>query len=408
MILIVEIGLLTALSCNAQIRGCTDPLANNYDPQATINDGSCTYDPVSVSPRHTYAISDQLKETSGLILWDGILWTHNDNADKVLYGLDTITADIERTYILEGVENLDWEEISQDEAFIYLGDFGNNGGSRTDLHILRIEKSSLIAGAPDIDTIWFSYSDQTDFSPREDNQTDYDCEAMIVTDDSIYLFTKQWISTQTSVYRMPKTPGNHHAIRKDDYNVQGLVTGATFLELKSLVVLCGYTSMLHPFFTLLYDFPEHDFFSGNKRRITVSLPFHQIEGITTQNGLRYFASNESFIMQPLANSPQKLHLFDLSPFLKDYVSEASSSGTARYDKRAMFFHPNPASCKITVRIEEEIRPAAYQIHDLSARMICSGILSHEVSTIDISHLGNGLYILTVGKQDEIFLFMKQK
>ena len=60
------------------------------------------------------------------------------------------------------VENSDWEEISQDDGYIYLGDFGNNTGDRTDLHILRVEKSSLKSGKPSIDTIWYTYSDQYD------------------------------------------------------------------------------------------------------------------------------------------------------------------------------------------------------------------------------------------------------
>lgn len=322
VLVIVEFCLLSTVSCNAQqITGCTDPLANNFDPSATINDGSCMYDPVAVSPQQTYALSDQIKGTSGLILWDGNLWTHNDNADTVIYGLDTATADIERTFALAGVENKDWEEISQDQEYIYIGDFGNNtNGNRTDLHILRIKKSALLAGDPDSDTIWFSYSDQTDFDPKEANQTDFDCEAMIVSDDSIYLFTKQWISAGTSVYRLPKTPGNHTARRKTTYNVQGLVTGATYLEPERLVVLCGYTGLLQPFLFLLYDFQGHDFFSGHKRRITVSLPFHQIEGIATHNGLRYYATNESFVMEPVANYPQKLHIFDLSLLLEEYMA----------------------------------------------------------------------------------------
>ncbi len=285
-----------------------------------MNDGSCTYDPVSVSPLHTYSLSDQIERTSGLIFWDGYLWTHNDHEDIILYGLDTTSATIEHKYPLKGVVNFDWEEISQDQNYIYVGDFGNNTGDRKDLHILRIDKSSLKEGNTDIDTIWFSYEDQTDFDPKEAYQTDFDCEAMIVSDDSIYLFTKQWISGKTSVYRLPKIPGNHTALKKASYNVEGLITGATYLETEQLIALCGYTSLLQPFLYLLYDYRGRDFFSGNKRRITISLPFHQIEGIATQNGLRYYLSNESFSLQQITNNAQKLHIFDLSSLLGDYLS----------------------------------------------------------------------------------------
>jgi hypothetical protein len=396
-VILVMFFLLPSVSCRAQVPGCTDPMANNYDPSATMNDGSCTYDPVSISPKHTYSLNDEIKETSGLILWDGYLWTHNDNEDNVLYGLDTTTADIERTYALPGVENQQWEEISQDQYYIYLGDFGNNNsGNRSDLHILKIRKSSLIAGSPVIDTIWYSYSDQTDLNPSGANYTDFDCEAMIVSDDSIYLFTKQWVSAQTTLYRLPKDPGNHTAIKKEIYNVRGLVTGATYLESERLVVLCGYTSLLFPFFTILYDFNDHDFFSGNKRRITVSLPFHQIEGIATQNGLRYYATNESFAFQQVTYSPHRMHLFDLSPFLEDYLPNRTSN-TAKSEFNGMILiYPNPVYNKITVKIDRELSPAVYEIYDLSSRIVAKGILFEEVTTVDISHLVPGFFTFAIG------------
>ncbi len=40
-------------SCTEDEPGCTDPLANNYDPAAVVDDGSCTYD---VTPGHSRMI----------------------------------------------------------------------------------------------------------------------------------------------------------------------------------------------------------------------------------------------------------------------------------------------------------------------------------------------------------------
>ena len=399
--IIVEFLLLSMVSCNAQqLTGCTDPQANNYDPDATINDGSCTYDPVSVSPQQTYPLSDQLNRTSGLIFWDGNLWTQNDHADTILYGLDTTTATIERTYALSGVKNFDWEEISQDRDCIYIGDFGNNLGNRKDLHILRIKKSSLLDGNPVIDTIWFYYSDQKDFSTKEPYQTDFDCEAMIVSDDSIYLLTKQWISAQTNLYNLSKEPGYHEAVKKDSYNVQGLITGATYIEKERLVVLCGYTRLLQPFLTILYDFGGHDFFSGNKRRLDVSLPFHQIEGITSRDGLRYYISNEEFTLQEVISNPQKLHLFDLSSFLAEYFTNPSSDIAEKQNDADILVFPNPASNNITIRIIWEFNCTVYKIYDQMARIVLKGILTDESSEINIRHLLPGIFTLTIGEHDE--------
>lgn len=315
------LSMLFLVSCRAQLPGCTDPLANNFNPKATENDGSCIYEPVSVSPDTTFPLSDVLSETSGLILWNGFLWTHNDDSDTKIYQLDSDQANIIRHYNLEEVNNREWEEISQDDEYIYLGDFGNNAsGNRDDLHILRIDKQFIRSEVLSIDTIWFTYCDQLDFSPVAPNQTDFDCEAFIVSKDSIYLFTKQWTSGQTTVYSLPRIPGKHLAKRVDQYDIQGLVTGATCLDSLNLLTLCGYNSLLQPFIYLLYDFRDHRFFSGNKRKLAVALPFHQVEGVATGDGLIYYLSNESFVMHPAVNNVQRLHLFDLNPYLQGYVN----------------------------------------------------------------------------------------
>ena len=37
----------TADDGNCEYEGCTDPLADNYDPDANVNDGSCVYPPAA-------------------------------------------------------------------------------------------------------------------------------------------------------------------------------------------------------------------------------------------------------------------------------------------------------------------------------------------------------------------------
>ena len=224
--LIASLLLLSAFNnSKAQIAGCTDPEANNYNTSATVNDGSCQYDPASISPIASFNLSADVKETSGLIAWNNQIWTFNDSYDIKLYALDTLNGNILQSYPLNGVINSDWEEISQDNNYVYVGDFGNNAtGIRQDLRILKIEKNSLLAKVPIIETIYFSYPDQTDFTSAGFNNTDFDCEASVITDDSIFLFTKQWVSQKTSIYSLPKIPGTYIARKKSTYNVEGLIT----------------------------------------------------------------------------------------------------------------------------------------------------------------------------------------
>lgn len=298
-----------------QIVGCTDKLASNYNPKATINDCKCSYPSTKIKTKLTLKLSDSLMRTSGAIFFDNLLWTHNDHFDSTFYGLD-LKGKIQKKIDLIKLKYRDLEEISQDSNYIYIGDFGNNNlGNRKDLRILKIHKESFYTANPTIDTIAFSYPAQTDFSIKKPNTTDFDCEAFIVTRDSIFLFTKQWTSQKSDIYSLPKTPGKYNAQFKKSINIDGLITGATFLPIKKAVVLCGYSKLLQPFLILLYDYQNDNFEAGNIRKIKLALPFHQIEAITTVNEKLFYVTNEATLRKPFVNTLQQFHIIDLSTYL---------------------------------------------------------------------------------------------
>lgn len=313
--------VLIVTSSYGQISGCTDPLSKNYNPQATVNDGSCDYRCTKTKPTCSIVLPEIIKESSGLIQNSSFLWSINDDSDSSLYAIDTVGT-IKKQIALKNISNKDWEEITQDSIYYYIGDFGNNNsGNRKDLKILRIEKKSLESIRPKIDTISFSYSNQTDFSKMKSNKTNFDCEAFIITKDSIYLFSKQWSDQKTSIYTLPKTPGNHIAQYRETLEIKGLITGATYFPQQNGIALCGYSKTLKPFIFLLYDYSNNHFASGNKRKIKLRLPFYQIEGITTQDGLHYYLTNEKFTRKPFINVPPKLHQVDLSAYLALYLKK---------------------------------------------------------------------------------------
>jgi hypothetical protein len=294
----------------SQISGCTDVLSKNYNPKATINDGSCRYKKTKIKPDFSVNLSDSLTETSTLFYYDSLFWTTNDDTDATFYGLNT-SGKIEKKINITGLKNKEWEEISQDNDYLYLGDFGNNSrGNRTDLRILRLEKNEFYSNAVKIDTIAFSYSDQTDFNIQKANNTNFDCEAFIVLQDSIYLFTKHFKDLKTTVYSLPKQPGKYIAKSKETYDCNGLITGVTYFENTKIIALTGYSKLLKPFIYLLSDFKENDFFTGNKRKLNLKLPFHQVEGIATADGLHFYITNEKAVQKPLFNVKQQLHHLD--------------------------------------------------------------------------------------------------
>ncbi len=322
--------------------GCTDPLATNYDPLAVNNDGSCTYQNTTLSPVFSQNLRPVLNETSGLIYWNNRLWTHNDNSDINLYNFHPDSVNIIDSIELTGSSNRDQEEISQDSNYIYLGDFGNNAnGNRTDLRILRIDKSDLLQNLITIDTIFFSYSNQINFTATGSNNTDFDCESFIVTSDSIFLFTKQWVSQKTAKYALPKIPGTYIAQFSALLDIQGLVTAATYLEDKRLLVFSGYSTTVQPFIYLLYDFNGTDFFGANKRKINLNLGFHQIEGICSEDGLTYYLTNERLSYSFITVEP-KLHKIDLNAYLESYLNPPVLAFDFLLIPKCRFY-PNPVS-----------------------------------------------------------------
>jgi len=411
-ILLTLLSFLSFQHVGAQVYGCTDKLSTNYNPNATINDGSCLYASASVEVT-SVNLHAEVRETSGLVFINGDLYTHNDDSDINIYKLDTVAGAISQKLPITGTANQDWEDIDQDDKYIYIGDFGNNvSGNRSNLRVIRVDKKSLLSGNPVVNSINFKYSNQTDFSPKPNNATDFDCEAFIVGKDNIYLFTKQWVSKQTSVYVLPKTPGTHTAQLSGTYNVGGLITGATYLEDKKLVALSGYSTLLSPFISLLYDYKGHDFFSGNKRKLNVSLSFNQIEGIATQNGLDYFLSNENFVQAPFINTAQKLHKLSLAPYLSDYLKIVESRGNLgtidTLSGAGISIYPNPAFDIVRIDSKPNIVGRQFTIADVNGKQVLKGKLNNVSNVVDISALNGGIYLVNISgfESDNFKLIIK--
>lgn len=199
-----------------------------------------------------------LRECSGMIeLSDGRFLAHNDSGNKPYLYLFSSKKEDPKIIKVKNVANNDWEEITEDDDYIYIGDFGNNGGTRQNLMIYKIKKSEIhnqTEVTPEI--IKFRYNGQTKFS--DSNRHNFDCEAMITKGDSLYLFSKNRGDFRTDVYGLPKAPGEYVTSKMGSFDSEGLVTGADFREHdgNGELVLVGYSihgKAVYPF--ILY-FPK--------------------------------------------------------------------------------------------------------------------------------------------------------
>ena len=305
LVLLIVFSFITEV--NSQTQGCTDPNANNYNTQATQNDGSCTYNTTAYNPPIFFDLPSLLEETSGVIFYAGGTWNLNDSGgEPEIYKVDTISKQIIQTITLQNATNIDWEDIAQDDEHIYIGDFGNNAGNRDDLKIYIIDKDDIpvtVNTSVPCEIINFEYNDQKDFSESRRNNN-FDCEAMIVKGEKVFLFSKNWGNSKTKLYELPKYQGNYIAQHIDDFDVEGLITGADINIEENEVTLIGYKNQIWiPFVWLLFDYNDDNFFSGNKRRI--DLPYiasSQTEGICYYNGKKTFISAEK-----TQTTPQRIY-----------------------------------------------------------------------------------------------------
>ncbi len=232
----------------------------------------------SISP-----LPEEVHESSGLIFFDGMYWTLNDSGNlPCLYALDVNDGHLLRTVCLEGIFNYDWEELTQDEGHLYVGDFGNNRGNRKDLRIYKINKKDIPAGdnvtVSRFDTIMFSYVNQTNFEKRT-HQHNFDCEAMIAFNDSLFLFTKNWGDQRTVLYAMPARAGNYRLQPRGGFDAGGLITGAALSDDHQKIALIGYVDF-ESFAWYFTGFDGVDFFPSSRVRINFpDLVFVQTEAI---------------------------------------------------------------------------------------------------------------------------------
>lgn len=374
---------------NAQNMGCTDSLASNFNEFAFVNDGSCMYEDTLIDIEFITFLSDTVDETSGLAYFNNQLLTHNDSGNENrIYIVDKENGSVTKTIVVKNATNVDWESMAENETHLFVGDFGNNAGNRQDLNILKIAKEDvLILDTVEASLIYFNYPDQLDFTPANNNNN-FDCEAFFYKDDSLHLFSKNWVNQQTKYYTLPIDTGVYTANLKDTFNVNGLITGADINELDE-IVLVGYNTIGAGFVWLLYDYPNNDFFKGNRRRLNLphAINIGQIEGLVFSEEKNGFISAESFM-----NNSARLHQFDFSDFLKKDLETTNllfleEESIADFSKVS----PNPSSGNFLIELSHsQCETTTYSFFDASGRMIEKGsfIGQNHTHKLNINKGGN--------------------
>lgn len=333
--------------------------------------------PTVITPLNT-----TLNETSGLVVLNGQVWTQLDSGNpNSLYRLDPTDGEVLRSVVIANAPNTDWEDIAADGQWLYIGDFGNNNGDRTDLRVYRVALADLLdtANASVLaDTIRFAYALQSDFTSATNNN-DWDCEAMIAVDDSLFLFSKNWVNNKSYLYALPATPGDHFAERRDTLDAQGLVTGATYDPANGAIALIGYTDGLYlPFVWRFAGYPQHAFFQGVAQRNMLSSGITQMEGIAWHGIGSVYISNEMSVLNGA-------RLWELQLDLPTVVAPTAAPSA---DVR-----PTVGNGRFAIRAE---RSGTLRIFDANGRVVLTTEVHQGDNAVDASFLPPGTYAVQTG------------
>jgi len=337
-----------------------------------------------------------LGENSGLIFYGDKLISHNDSGNEpLLFELDTVSLSVTRTVTITNAENIDWEDITHDDQYIYLGDIGNNLGTRSNLVIYRIAKQEYNQSQSVVaERIQYNYEDQTDFTNQ--GNSDWDAEAVFVLDGQLIILTKQWNSLGTVAYSLPNMPGNHVVRRVGEFEINGLVTGASIDRDTGELFILGHSMFLEPFVYKVNGPTIDDVFQGESIKLDVTLDFAQTEGIAFIANKRFFISSESFSRDvPAITLNAQLFSLQLPLDEKEIIEEEEEIITEEKDF-IFSIYPDQELNKMAYELNTEQNVLARAVFDITGKMIHFEVSSEfDTNLIDVTYLNTGVYHLVV-------------
>lgn len=246
---------------------------------------------------HQITLNARLSEISGMAYSDGLIYAINDSGKgSTIFTLNSSDGKLLSRYRIEQLKNYDWEELSLFNNYLYIGDFGNNRGDRKNQAVHKIHIDELSALWPDIQTTGISYASQVDYS-RKTFRHSWDCEAMVVNENGIYCFSKDWKEKKTKLY-MAEPGKNNNLQAIDSFDVSMLVSGAFYDKERELLILCGYLD--HETYIWIFNNASSISFTGDAQKYKIpELKNTQVESVFVHKEYIYLGSERTVKAQAI-------------------------------------------------------------------------------------------------------------
>lgn len=344
-----------------------------------------------ISARPVVQLPDVLVESSGIYVSNpNRIWSHNDSGNtNELFCFDT-TGVLLRTLLISNATNVDWEELAvDDQGRLYINDAGNNRNDRTDLVIYRIPNpETIMEDQVNALAINFIFEDQYQFPPPETN-LNFDIEAMIWKDDSLFLFTKNRSMPQTGyskMYGLPAHPGIYTAKLIDsvylgETNQEARVTAADFNPETGELLLLTRTKIVS--FT---NFPGNRFFLGDMAEYYFDTPMGQIEALAFVNNTTLYITEETGRRTPA-------YLYE--------VKWQDLNTSAKFQRPNVRLFPNPFTSELIIERHED-RPATLEVWDIHGKLVKQLPVTEQ--RIALQHLSAGVYFIRLSIENESISF----
>lgn len=249
--------------------------------------------------RKIAVLPKSLEETSALAYVPKIgLFTLNDDKQPYLYKICENSGEILQVINVSNCNFKDKEALAADEQYIYIGDIGDNKGKRKSLKIAKVPIQVLKNNNADtisLEAKTIEVEVEGKIRPDKKKHNLYDFEAMIVENDTIYLFSKRRKDLKTSCYSFSNASGKAHAKHIFDLETNGLITGASLRPNSNEIWLSGYQKQKKQAFLIqLSDWKNPKQHQTNMKKLILKIDdtSFQLEGITFLNKNTLILSNE--------------------------------------------------------------------------------------------------------------------